>query len=121
MRGRYADCGLTVARVFDSLGAKINAFTASPRTSDESKRDDGYIVPGTGDPDGSIPQSWYSGKAKADLQKAQRESMKEREEARRLEEESRKAEEERRRKADEEEEELKRKEEEDISFVMRLS
>lgn len=46
---------------------KVVAFTASPRPTPESRADNGYIVPGTGDPDGSIPSEWFSGKAKSDL------------------------------------------------------
>lgn len=43
------------------------AYTASPRKTPESKKDRGYIVPGTGDPDGVIPSEWYSGLDKASL------------------------------------------------------
>lgn len=45
----------------------VIAYTASPRTTPESKRDHGYIVPGTGDEDGSIPSAWYSGTSKESL------------------------------------------------------
>jgi lactate dehydrogenase-like 2-hydroxyacid dehydrogenase len=55
------------ANITKALGADVIAYTASPRTSPESKRDNGYIVPGTGDPDGSIPSAWYSGLDKASL------------------------------------------------------
>lgn len=50
-----------VARVSAALGMTVHAYTASPRPTPESKRDTGYIVPGTGDPDGSIPVSWHHG------------------------------------------------------------
>lgn len=50
-----------MARVAKALGMDIIAYTASPRTTPESKHDNGFIVPGTGDPDGSIPSAWYSG------------------------------------------------------------
>ncbi|OAL35235.1 hypothetical protein AYO20_05489 [Fonsecaea nubica] len=33
----------------------------------ESRRDNGYIVPGTGDPDGTVPRAWYSGTTKESL------------------------------------------------------
>lgn len=49
------------------MGMDVVAYTASPRTTPESKRDTGYIVPGTGDPDGSLPTAWYSGLEKASL------------------------------------------------------
>lgn len=39
----------------------VHAYTASPRPTPESRHDNGYIVPGTGDPDGSIPASWHHG------------------------------------------------------------
>jgi len=45
----------------------VIAYTASPRKTPESKKDRGYIVPGTGDPDGVIPKEWYSGLDKASL------------------------------------------------------
>ena len=45
----------------------VIAFTATPRSTPESKIDNGFIVPGTGDPDGSIPSSWYSGLDKESL------------------------------------------------------
>jgi phosphoglycerate dehydrogenase-like enzyme len=55
------------ARVGKALGLDIVAATASPRTTPESKKDTGYIVPGTGDPDGSLPSAWYSGLDKKSL------------------------------------------------------
>ena len=45
----------------------IIAYTATPRPTPESKRDKGFIVPHTGDPDGSIPSAWYSGLDKPSL------------------------------------------------------
>lgn len=51
------------------MGCKIHAFTASPHTTPESRQDNGYILPGTGDPDGTLPDTWFSGKEKADLHK----------------------------------------------------
>lgn len=45
----------------------VIAYTASPRKDAESKKDHGYIVPGTGDRDGSIPSAWYSGLDKKSL------------------------------------------------------
>jgi phosphoglycerate dehydrogenase-like enzyme len=47
----------------------VVAHTAGPRTTPESKRDHGYIVPGTGDPDGSLPSAWYHGVDKESLHK----------------------------------------------------
>lgn len=47
----------------------ILAYTASPRDTPESRRDNGFIVPGTGDPDGSFPSEWYHGLDKESLHK----------------------------------------------------
>ncbi|KIW56465.1 hypothetical protein PV05_05124 [Exophiala xenobiotica] len=63
----YGSIGRQGARVFSALGANIHAYTASPRTSPASRRDNGYFVPGTGDPDGSLPVAWYSGTSKTSL------------------------------------------------------
>lgn len=61
----YGSIGRQVARVARGMGMKVIAYTASPRTTPESKHDKGFIVPGTGDPDGSIPEAWFSGLDKA--------------------------------------------------------
>lgn len=49
------------------MGYDIIAYTATPKNTPESRKDRGYIVPGTGDPDGLIPSEWYSGLDKASL------------------------------------------------------
>lgn len=53
--------------MFHALGAEIVAYTAGSRTTIESRRDDGYVIKGTGDPDGSLPVAWYSGTSKESL------------------------------------------------------
>lgn len=58
---------LIAARVCKALGMDVIAYTASPRTTPESKKDTGYIVPGTGDEDGVLPSAWYSGLDKVSL------------------------------------------------------
>lgn len=63
----YGSIGRQTARACKALGMDVVAFTASPRTTPASKHDQGYIVPGTGDTDGSIPSAWYSGLDKASL------------------------------------------------------
>lgn len=51
-----------VARVAVALGMVVHAYTASPRPTVESRRDTtGYVVPGTGDPDGVLPVTWHHG------------------------------------------------------------
>lgn len=51
------------------MGMEVIAFTATERKTPESKRDTGYIVPGTGDEEGSIPIAWYHGLDKESLHK----------------------------------------------------
>ncbi|KAL6246415.1 hypothetical protein RBB50_006651 [Rhinocladiella similis] len=63
----YGSIGRQAARVFAALGANIHAYTASPRSTPASRKDTGYFVPGTGDPDGTIPSSWYSGTSATSL------------------------------------------------------
>lgn len=45
----------------------VVAFTATPKDTPEKKKDPGFVVPGTGDADGSIPSAWYSGLDKDSL------------------------------------------------------
>ncbi|KAF2186911.1 hypothetical protein K469DRAFT_705439 [Zopfia rhizophila CBS 207.26] len=63
----YGSIGRQVARVAQAMGMDVIAYTASRRPTPESKKDNGFIVPGTGDPDGSIPSKWYSGLDKPSL------------------------------------------------------
>jgi phosphoglycerate dehydrogenase-like enzyme len=63
----YGAIGRQAARAAHALGYEVIAFTATPKKTPESKKDRGYIVPRTGDPDGSIPSAWYSGLDKASL------------------------------------------------------
>jgi len=49
------------------LGAEVVAYTAGPRNTAEERRDHGYIVPRTGDPDGTFPVAWFSGTTKESL------------------------------------------------------
>ncbi|KAK2795751.1 hypothetical protein FQN52_003600 [Onygenales sp. PD_12] len=55
------------ARVAVAMGMSVLAYTFSPRTTPESRKDNGYIIPNTGDPDGTLPISWHSGADKASL------------------------------------------------------
>jgi len=63
----YGSIGRQAGRVCKAMGMDVIAYTATPRKTPESKNDNGYIVPGTGDPDGSIPSAWYSGLDKESL------------------------------------------------------
>lgn len=64
--GTETDCA-TVARVAKAMGSDVIAYTASPRPTPESRRDEGFIVPGTGDPEGEFPSKWFSGLEKEKL------------------------------------------------------
>lgn len=63
----YGSIGRQAGRVAQAMGMRVIAYTASPRETPESRKDKGYIVPGTGDPDGRIPSAWFSGTDKASL------------------------------------------------------
>lgn len=63
----YGSIGRQVGRVGKAMGMDVVAYTASPRPTPESKRDHGFIVPGTGDPEGEFPSAWYSGTRTEDL------------------------------------------------------
>ncbi|KAL8740423.1 MAG: hypothetical protein Q9190_006872 [Brigantiaea leucoxantha] len=63
----YGSIGRQVARVAQAMGMDVIAYTARPRETPESKRDHGFIVPGTGDPEGKIPSAWFWGESKQDL------------------------------------------------------
>ncbi|THG98136.1 hypothetical protein EW026_g3993 [Hermanssonia centrifuga] len=52
----YGHIGRESARLAAAFGANIIAAN----TSGTKKAQDGYIIPGTGDPDGSIPSAYYS-------------------------------------------------------------
>lgn len=57
----YGSIGRQVARVAKAMGMEVVAYTATPKDTAEKRKDHGFIIPGTGDPDGSIPVEWHSG------------------------------------------------------------
>ncbi|KAE8361254.1 hypothetical protein BDV27DRAFT_167103 [Aspergillus caelatus] len=63
----YGSIGRQIARAASGLGMRVVVYTAQPRLTAESRRDTGFIIPGTGDPDGLIPEAWYSGRDKSSL------------------------------------------------------
>ncbi|RAL07265.1 D-isomer specific 2-hydroxyacid dehydrogenase family protein [Aspergillus homomorphus CBS 101889] len=63
----YGSIGRQIARVASALGMQVHAYTASPRPTPASRVDRGYIVPGTGDRDGTIPASWHHGTDRASI------------------------------------------------------
>ncbi|KAB8238554.1 D-isomer specific 2-hydroxyacid dehydrogenase family protein [Aspergillus alliaceus] len=63
----YGSIGRQIGRVAQALGMEVHAYTASPRPTPASRHDNGYIVPGTGDKEGTIPVSWHHGTDKASI------------------------------------------------------
>lgn len=64
----YGSIGRQIARVCHSMGSTILAFTASPRDTAESRRDNGgFCLPETGDPYGLLPAQWFHGFNKASI------------------------------------------------------
>lgn len=53
--------------MFKALGMDIHACTLRPRETEESRKDDTYVTPGCGDPDGILPSKWFSANSKAGL------------------------------------------------------
>ncbi|KAJ9500553.1 hypothetical protein H2202_003769 [Exophiala xenobiotica] len=63
----YGAIGRQCANLARALGMDVIAYTARERPTSESRKDDSYCVPGTGDPDGLIPSRWFHGTTKEDL------------------------------------------------------
>lgn len=63
----YGSIGRQIARVAKGMGMRVLAYTATPKDSAEKKRDRGFVVPGTGDLKGEIPDGWFSGLGKEEL------------------------------------------------------
>lgn len=63
----YGAIGRQCGRLAKALGMDVIAFTAREKTTPESRKDDSYAVPGTGDPDGLIPSRWFHGTTTEDV------------------------------------------------------
>lgn len=63
----YGSIGRQLARVATALGMEVYAYTLHERKTPESKRDDSYRPPGTGDPDGVFPAKWFYGESTEEL------------------------------------------------------
>lgn len=63
----YGSIGRQIGRLAKALGMEVVAYTATPKDSAASRRDTGFIVPGTGDAEGEFPSEWYSGLDKKSL------------------------------------------------------
>lgn len=58
----YGAIGRHCARLASALGMEVYVYTYTPRPDAASRVDNrGYVVPGTGDPEGTIPSRWFSG------------------------------------------------------------
>ncbi|KAI0592885.1 D-isomer specific 2-hydroxyacid dehydrogenase [Biscogniauxia sp. FL1348] len=57
----YGAIGRQCARLATAMGMEIYAYTRSERATPESRKDDSYCLPGTGDPDGLLPAKWFHG------------------------------------------------------------
>ncbi|KAI1373861.1 hypothetical protein F4677DRAFT_427450 [Hypoxylon crocopeplum] len=63
----YGAIGRQCARLASALGMEVYAYTRSERPTPESRKDDSYCLPGTGDPDGLLPAKWFHGTSKQDV------------------------------------------------------
>lgn len=63
----YGAIGRQCARLGQALGMEVYAYTRSEKSTPESRKDDSYCVPGTGDPDGLIPTKWFHGASKEEV------------------------------------------------------
>ena len=60
----YGAIGRQCARRAKAMGVEVYVFTRSERSTPEQRRDDRYVLPGMGDPDGLIPTRWFRGSSK---------------------------------------------------------
>ncbi|KAJ4228938.1 hypothetical protein NW759_003659 [Fusarium solani] len=58
----YGNIGRQVAKIATSLGMDVHAYTLHERATAESRKDDGFVETGLGDPDGLLPSKWFHGK-----------------------------------------------------------
>lgn len=63
----YGSIGRQVGRVAKAMGMQVLAYTASEKDTPAKRRDPGFVVPGTGDEEGVIPDEWFSGLDKKSL------------------------------------------------------
>jgi phosphoglycerate dehydrogenase-like enzyme len=65
----YGSIGRQVGRLAKAMGMRVLAYTAGPKDTPEKRKDGGFVVPGTGDEEGEIPEEWFSGLEKENLHK----------------------------------------------------
>ena len=51
----YGSIGRQIARVSDAMGMAVLACKRNP----QNRRDEHYLLPGTGDPEGIVPRAWF--------------------------------------------------------------
>ncbi|KAF9872469.1 2-hydroxyacid dehydrogenase [Colletotrichum karsti] len=57
----YGAIGRQCGKIAKAMGMEVYAYTRSEKSTPESRKDDSYVVPGTGDPDGLVPSKWFHG------------------------------------------------------------
>ncbi|OLN81915.1 D-2-hydroxyacid dehydrogenase 1 [Colletotrichum chlorophyti] len=57
----YGAIGRQCGKLGQALGMEVYAYTRSERSTPESRKDDSFCIPGTGDPDGLVPAKWFHG------------------------------------------------------------
>ncbi|KAF4545974.1 Glyoxylate reductase [Lasiodiplodia theobromae] len=57
----YGCVGRQCARVAKAFGMDVYAYTLHERPTPESRKDDSFIEPGLGDPNGEFPSKWFFG------------------------------------------------------------
>ncbi|KAL7627342.1 hypothetical protein AAE478_001534 [Parahypoxylon ruwenzoriense] len=63
----YGAIGRQCARLASALGMEVYAYTRGERSTPASRRDDSYVVAGTGDPEGLIPARWFHGTSREEV------------------------------------------------------
>lgn len=60
----YGAIGRQCGKIAQAMGMEVYAYTRGERATPESRKDDSYCIPGTGDPDGLVPAKWFHGVSK---------------------------------------------------------
>lgn len=63
----YGAIGRQCARLAKALEMGVYACTSRERSTPESRVDDSYCVPGTGDPEGLLPSKWFFGSDRSSI------------------------------------------------------
>lgn len=63
----YGAIGRQVGRIAKALGMEVYAYTRSERSTPESRSYHDYVVPGTGDSEGTMPTRWFHGDSRESI------------------------------------------------------